>query len=243
MYCILCILFYAVCSMNYIPCILCIQCIVQLFWRSISNFETRWSPTDRQTERRTDGRTLSYIELLSQLKSQQLVEVNQAGLAGSSLLQKMGSDTVIRAKPGVSKSGALTANLRSSSIYKHIWGCLSSAKQLRSSSIYKIIEVVFHWTKIEVVFHLQNKLRSSSIYKKLRSSSIDKNVEVVFHLPRYGCRLPFAKILRSSSIGQSTEVVFHLETNCCHLPYRVSLTRILFWLKKSTTGWSESSRY
>jgi hypothetical protein len=77
----------------------------------------------------------------------------------------------------------------------------------------------------------------------MRSSSINKNVEVVFRLPRYWCRLPFAKILRSSSIGQSSEIVFHLETNCCRLPYRVSLTRILFWLKKSTTCWSESSRY
>ena len=220
MYCILCILFYAVCSMNYIPCILCIQCIVQLFWRSISNFETRWSPTDRQTERRTDGWTLSYIELLSQLKSQQLVEVNQAGLAGSSLLQQMGSDTVIRAKPGVSKSGALTANLRSSSIYKHIWGCLSSAKQLRSSSIYKIIEVVFHWTKIEVVFHLQNKLRSSSIYKNwgrllltkmLKLSSICQDMDVVFHLLKYWGRLPLAKVLRSSSIWKQIVVVFHIE--------------------------------
>jgi hypothetical protein len=57
----------------------------------------------------------------------------------------------------------LETNLRSSSIYKHILGCLSFAKQLRLSSIYKTIEVVFHWTKIEVIFHLQNKLRSSSI--------------------------------------------------------------------------------
>ena len=44
MRCILCIVFYAVCSMNYIL--------------SISNFETRWSrQTDRQTDRPNDGRT------------------------------------------------------------------------------------------------------------------------------------------------------------------------------------------
>jgi hypothetical protein len=42
----------------------------------------------------------------------------------------------------------LETNLRSSSIYKHVLGCLSFAKQLRLSSIYKSIEVVFHWTKI-----------------------------------------------------------------------------------------------
>jgi hypothetical protein len=42
----------------------------------------------------------------------------------------------------------LQMNLRSSSIYEPIWGCLSFAKQLSSSSIYKTIGVVFHWTKI-----------------------------------------------------------------------------------------------
>ena len=54
MYCILCIVFYALCSMNYFLCSLCILCNVQLFWRSISNFETGWSPTGRQTEQWTD---------------------------------------------------------------------------------------------------------------------------------------------------------------------------------------------
>ena len=55
MNCILCIyVFYALWSMNCFLCILFILCIVQLYWRSITNFETRWSPTDRQTDRRTD---------------------------------------------------------------------------------------------------------------------------------------------------------------------------------------------
>jgi hypothetical protein len=63
---------------------------------SITNFETRWRRTDRPTDQPTDRRTLSYIELLSQLKilhwnketfrdeslkSQQLVGVNQAGIS------------------------------------------------------------------------------------------------------------------------------------------------------------------
>ena len=45
------------------------QCIITLFWRSITNFETRWWRTDRQTDRPTHWWTLSSIELLSQLKN------------------------------------------------------------------------------------------------------------------------------------------------------------------------------
>ena len=45
MHCILCIVFYA---------LYCILCIVQLFWRNITNFETRWWPTDQQTDKPTN---------------------------------------------------------------------------------------------------------------------------------------------------------------------------------------------
>ena len=137
MYCILCSVFYELYSMHFMYSMHCTVILkkYKLLWNTLV--------TDRQTDRPNDGRTDGRTDIV----------LYRAAIAAqkSTLFQKM-----IRAKPGVSKSGALTANLRSSSIYKHIWGCLSSAKRLRSSSIYKTIEVVFHWTQIEVVFHLQN---------------------------------------------------------------------------------------
>ena len=66
--CILCIVFYASYSMHCILCSVCILCIVYLSWRSITNFETRWWETDRPTDWPPDRQTLSYIELLLQLK-------------------------------------------------------------------------------------------------------------------------------------------------------------------------------
>jgi hypothetical protein len=85
MHCILCIVFYALYSMHCILCIVCyalyyMHCIYVLdsmHWNLtmiLSNFKTRWHrptnrPTDRQTDRPTDRRTLSLIELLSQLKN------------------------------------------------------------------------------------------------------------------------------------------------------------------------------
>ena len=73
-----------------------------------------------------------------------------------------------------------------------VWGRLPFSKQLRSSSIFKQIEVVFHISScwVEIMLHTKNhlhrlpraKFRLSSIYKIIRSSSIFKNIEVVFHI-------------------------------------------------------------
>ena len=78
---------------------------------------------------------------------------------------------------------------------------------MRSSSI---------WKQFEVVFHLKKNMRSSSIWeKKLRSTSIWKKIEVVFHLRKNWGRLPFE---------QKLKVVFHLKKKWGCLPNRVSST-------------------
>ena len=72
MHCILYIVFHALYSMQYI------LCMVWLSWMSITNFKNSLGtdrPTDRQTDWPTDGQTLSYIELLSQLKREQFLLV------------------------------------------------------------------------------------------------------------------------------------------------------------------------
>jgi hypothetical protein len=90
----------------------------------------------------------------------------------------------------------LQKKLRSSSIYKKMWGCLPFT------------------IKCEVVFHLPKNVRSSSIFNNVRSSSISKTMwgclsfskkcEVVFHLQKKLGRLSFTNRL---------EVVFHLPKN------------------------------
>ena len=98
--------------------------------------------------------------------------------------------------------------------------------KLRLSSIFKEIEVVFHFQscwgllpvpvsllglhsprnvffcvniEIEVVFHFQRSWGCFSFSKKLRLSLIFKEIEVVFHFHRNWGSLSFPNTLRSSS--------------------------------------------
>ena len=91
--------------------------------------------------------------------------------------------------------------MRSSSIFN----------KLRSSSIFK---------KIEVVFHLQNYWGRLSFSKKLRLSSIFINIEVIFYLQKkWGC-LPFSKVLRLSSVFKNIDVLN--ESRVSHLKILVT---------------------
>ena len=85
---------------------------------------------------------------------------------------------------------------------------------MRSSSIFKNIEVVFHILSSLVIIRLQ-KLRLSSIFKIINVYTFNNFGciilnEVVFHLKKKDCLLPFPKKMRLSSIFKNIEVVFHI---------------------------------
>ena len=85
---------------------------------------------------------------------------------------------------------------------------LPCVTNLRSSSISKMIEVVFLLWKTEVVFFLEDKMLYIDIIEVVFSLL---EVKVVFYLQQsWGC-LPFKKLFRSSSVYKKKEVIFHFK--------------------------------
>ena len=126
---------------------------------------------------------------------------------------------------------------------------------MSSSSIFRKIEVFFHFQKIEVVFHFQKKMRLSSTFKNCRSSSIfhlvglkrccipkisflgwlEQNWGRLQFEDKKGGRLPLEKNL---------EVVFHISSSWVkiRLHTKIQLLGLSRTKLRSSSIWKNLSR-